>query len=162
MTVTGSGPVTGPTRPDGDDPLATLRFLRRLRDATGDGAEVEWQAELPVADSRLLHHLPPPAGGPSGPVLAAWRAAYRPALCYYRRGPGFLLVSDGRGGPIVTRALTGGSATAFARHLDVGPAPDSDPTFDWLVRLGLILTVAGLGLTLPYRIRRWPIPCTSI
>lgn len=160
--MTGSALATGPARPDGDDPLATLRFLRRLRDAAGEGADVEWQAELPVADSRLLHHLPPPAGGPSGPVLAAWRAAYRPALCHYRRGPGFLLVSDGRGGPAVTHTLTGGTAAAFVRYLDAGPAPDADPVFDCLVRLGLILRLGGLGLTLPYRIRHWPIPCTSI
>jgi Family of unknown function (DUF5825) len=160
MTMTGA--ATGPARPHGDDPLATLRFLRMLREAAGEGAEVAWQAELGVTDTRLLHHLPPPAGAAAGPPLSAWRAAYRPALCHYRRGPGFLLVSDGRNGPVVTTKLTGESAQTFLRHLDVGQAPAGDPVFDRLAGLGLILRLGDLALTLPCRLRRWPIPCTSI
>ena len=37
-----------PDRPDGDDPLATLLFLRRLRQAAGEGVSIDWQADLPV------------------------------------------------------------------------------------------------------------------
>lgn len=168
--------------PDTGDPLDTLEFLRVLRQAAGEGAGVEWQADLPVPDTRLLHHLPPPVApyaepalplpalltsAPSGPwpgggAGTAWRAAYRPGLCHYRLGPGFVRVSDGRGGPVLTTTLTGESAAALRGYLDVGPAPVADPAFDELVRLGLILPLGGLALTLPYRIRRWPIPCTSI
>jgi len=143
-----------------DSPLATLRFLRRLREAAGDGAEVAWQADLPVADTRLLYHLPPPV---AGPTLDAWRAAYRPGLCHYRRGPGFLLVRDGRGaGPSVPETtLTGADAAAIEQFLEPGP-DDGSVALDRLAGLGLVLRLGGLALTLPYRLRRWPIPCTSI
>jgi hypothetical protein len=160
------------SRPDGDDPLATLLFLRRLRQAAGEGAALDWRAgegagldwrvDLLAAGGRLLHHLPPPVSGPDASAVAAWRAAHRPGLCHYRRGPGFLLVSDARGGAAVTTTLAGEPAEVFTRYLDVGPAPAADPVFDRLVTLGLILPLGDLALTLPYRIRRWPIPCTSI
>jgi hypothetical protein len=168
MTVTGGGQAPGLTRlirPEGDDPLATLRFLRALRQAAADCADVGWQADVPVAENWLLHHLPPPesaVGGLSAGALADWRAAYRPGLCHYRRGPGFLVVSDGRGGAPVMTTLTGAAAEAFVRYLDVDQAPAADPVFGRLVRMGLILPLGDLALTLPYRIRRWPIPCTSV
>ena len=66
-----------------------LHFLRFLREAASQGVDVAWESAGDLGcDTRLLYHLPPPAGHPS------WRSAYRYGLCHYRVGPGFVTVAD--------------------------------------------------------------------
>lgn len=141
------------------DPVMSLGFLRFLREATATGVPVGWcgRCELDCAPV-LLRHLPPPqpmtapATIPDGP--------HRFGLCHYRAGPGFVLVTDRRTGRERRTTLRDpeviGALTACARP---APAEDVPPV---LIAAGLVLPVAGQALTLPYRLRRWPIPCTDI
>ncbi len=134
-----------------------LHFLRFLREAASHDVSVVWESAGDLGcDTRLLHHLPPRSGDPS------WRAAYRYGLCHYRVGPGFVTVTDRRRGPAVPVTLRDAEQVRLVRALDrPGPAEES-AAFVALQRSGLIITHARDALCLPYRLRRWPIPCTAI
>ncbi|MGH3382634.1 MAG: DUF5825 family protein [Actinoallomurus sp.] len=134
-----------------------LHFLRFLREAASHDIKVVWESAGDLGcDPRLLYHLPPPAGDP------AWRSAYRYGLCHYRVGPGFVTVSDQRRGPAVPVTLREAQEIRLVRDLDrPGPAEESS-AFVTLRRSGLIIGHARGALCLPYRLRRWPIPCTAI
>ncbi|GAA4493702.1 hypothetical protein GCM10023191_031550 [Actinoallomurus oryzae] len=138
-----------------DDGL--LHFLRFLREAASHGIDVVWESAGDLGcDTRLLYHLPPRAGDPS------WRSAYRYGLCHYRVGPGFVTVTDQRRGPAVPITLRGTQEIRLVRNLDrPGPSEESS-AFIGLVRSGLIISNGRDALCLPYRLRRWPIPCTAI
>lgn len=144
----------------GDNPL---HFVRLLREAAGYGVGVTWRGDLGrCADPRLLHHLPPPVSG-AEPGIDRWRAVFRYGLCYYRVGPGFLLVVDHR------RTIDGIAAVlrdpdeiATLRALaHPGPAKRT-AAFARLYDQGLVMRHGGAAVSLPYRLRRWPIPCTAI
>lgn len=58
-----------------------------------------------------------------------------------------------------------GCDTRFLYHLPPragDPSWKSPPAFIGLVRSGLIISNGRDALCLPYRLRRWPIPCTAI
>lgn len=134
-----------------------LRFLRFLREAASHDIKVAWRSTGDLGcDARLLYHLPPPAGDPS------WRSAYRYGLCHYRVGPGFLTITDQRRGPAVSITLRGTREVQLVRDLDRPGPSDESAAFAGLVRSGLIISHARDALCLPYRLRRWPIPCTAI
>jgi Family of unknown function (DUF5825) len=144
----------------GDD---ILPFVWLLREAAGYGVGVTWRGNLGHhVDPQLLHHLPPPVSG-AEPGLNRWRATFRYGLCYYRVGPGFLLIVDHR------RTIHG--ATSVLRDPDEiatlrgftcpGPAAGT-AAFARLCDKGLVLRHGGAAVSLPYRLRRWPIPCTAI
>jgi hypothetical protein len=135
-----------------------LHFLRFLREAASHGITVAWeQAGDLGCDPVLLYHLPPPAADP------VWRAAYRYGLCHYRVGPGFLVVTDRRRGPAPTpQVLRDAAEVELLRKLDAPGPVDRSSAFDRLLGQGLLATYGSEALTLPYRLRRWPIPCTAI
>ena len=133
------------------DPAGTVAFVRRLQDAAGQAAPIAWSGRVEL-DETLLHHLPPPAG-----CSAAWRDAYRPALFHYRRGPGFVLVTDHRSGTAAATTLPDEPFLTFATG-----APIGDQDVAHLVEAGLLLRVGDHAITAPYRLRRWPIPCTAV
>ena len=120
-------------------------------------------------DTTLLHHLPQPEraaaqAADTDPRLIAWAAAFRPALCYYRVGPGFIQVKDIRD-PAASARLT----LDYAAHRQLflrclRPTVVDDLTgaeraaVAALAAERLLLIVDGLAVTVPYRMRRWPIP----
>jgi hypothetical protein len=144
-----------------------LRCLALLRELGSHGLVVDWQLRLPCADEsswRRFGHLPPPArirsaaGGDTDPA-AAWHREYRLGRFHYRRGPGFVLVRDGRSGDFRSVVLDDPGALAAVAALEHRVETDGlDPTavarFEaegWVLRLG-----AGV-CWLPGRLRRWPI-----
>lgn len=134
-----------------------LHFLRFLREAASQGVDVAWESAGDLGcDTRLLYHLPPPAGHPS------WRSAYRYGLCHYRVGPGFVTVADRRRGPAMPVTLREPAEIRLVRDLDRPGPPEECPALARLRRLGLIIGAGRDALCLPYRLRRWPIPCTAI
>lgn len=144
----------------GDNPL---HFVRLLREAAGYGVGVTWRGDLGLcADPRLLYHLPPPVGG-AGPGVDRWRAMFSYGLCYYRVGPGFLLAVDHRRTMhAVAAVLRDPDEIATLRGLAYpGPAKKT-AAFARLCDQGLIVRDRGAAVSLPYRLRRWPIPCTAI
>jgi Family of unknown function (DUF5825) len=141
------------------NPVGTLAFVRLLREAAGHAMKVRWHGlvDLDAHARTLLGHLPPPEGD------TAWSAGYRHGLCHYRRGPDFLLVTDRRfGEPATTLLLAGVEQAAFERYATVTAAAPGDEVFGRFVASGLLLALDGYALALPYRLRRWPIPCTAV
>ena len=144
----------------------------RLRRLMADGTVEPWAKMLPDGlDTRPLHHLPPPSV-PVGiesqlddPRLGLWRAAFRPALYYYRLGPGFIQVKDVRE-PGSAAWITIDQAPLIDALLRCSEQPvpvagqDSDDraALAFLLQEGLLLQFGEFVTTAPYHMRRWPIP----
>jgi hypothetical protein len=76
-----------------------LEFVAALRDSTARAEQPDWDMDAIAAldpEPDLLCHLAPPALTGRADAIARWHALHRPGLCYYRRGPGFLVVHDRR------------------------------------------------------------------
>jgi Family of unknown function (DUF5825) len=143
----------------------------RLRRLMADGTAGSWSAPLPGGlDTRPLHHLPPPpepaaAERPDDPRLGLWQAAFRPALYYYRLGPGFVQVKDVRD-PGSAAWITIDQEPLIDAFLRCGEQPvpvtsqsgDDRAALDILLSEGLLLQFGELVTTAPYRMRHWPIP----
>ena len=154
----------------GGDPEATLRAVARLRDAALIGPRLSWRGRLagPI-EAALLCHLPPPVALRNGAgVAAAWRQAYRYGSCFYRLGPGFIEVKDGRDPDVTVRTLLDDPASVGAFTTCLAPAvigelqPAQREAVRRLVNRGLVLETAGLALTLPFRMSKWPVPFMSV
>jgi Family of unknown function (DUF5825) len=159
MTAVQQVEVPEPVMLSRRDPAGTLRFVQLLREAAGYAVPLRWHGvvDLEPHTRMLLSHLPAPDGD------AAWSAGYRHGLCHYRRGPDFVLVTDRRfGEPATTLVLAGVELVTFERYAAVAAAAAGDEVFDRLVAAGLVLTMSGYAVALPYRLRRWPIPCTAV
>lgn len=120
-------------------------------------------------DLRTLHHLPPPAQQADEPIeLTAWREAHAYGMLYHRRGPGFVTVMDRRERPASARFTLDHPdlLAAFDALSDAAPieelAPAHQEAAHHLADEGLALIVAGWAVTLPPRMRRWPVPCMAI
>jgi hypothetical protein len=142
---------------------AAAAEVARLRTRMELGADDSWAVPLPDGlDTRLLHHLPPPPAGVASPGAAAWRAAFRPALCYYRRGPGFISVRDLRGSGsriiiddeiLIAVFLRAGEPVRLAEETG-----EERAALEFLLAENLLLASGGLAVAAPYRMRRWPVP----
>ncbi|BCB75147.1 hypothetical protein GCM10022251_34960 [Phytohabitans flavus] len=154
-------------RLDGTDPDA-LSQVRALREAAALATTVDWAVDLPPGlPVWTLTHLPPPreATGLTPVELQEWRHRYRYGLCYYRRGPDFVVVHDDRREPATRRVVTDQAAVEALATLRLPQLPDVLPpavraVLPALHRHGLILRLGGQVLTLPWRPTRWPVPCT--
>jgi hypothetical protein len=140
-------------------------FIAWLRDQLGAGTVVDWSGDVPATiDTTSLHHLPPPRES-ADPRVGAWRAAFRPALCYYRNGPGFMEVRDlRRPGDAVRMTITDERLIDTLRRC-AAPVPASEldqAILDLLTSEHLVLRVANLVLTAPYRMTRWPVPARGV
>lgn len=148
-----------------------VRIISLLRECSSVGARVTWSLAL-GADQldliRQLDHLPAPTEvtvlGKRIMTADDWRATHTFGLLYFRRGPGFLSVIDRRSGrtdrivldepaavDVLTRAL-GGCGWA-----DLTTTPGHTAAATDLVRDGLILRVGDQCVTLPVRMRTWPL-----
>jgi hypothetical protein len=155
----------------GTDDELDVCFVRLLREALAATVAVDWTAgSLGDLDESLVCHLQPPRGGaPREESGAVWRDRYRFGRCYYRLGPGFVLIKDTRDSvghgaryrldgpdavaafPDLERALHLPAATARAREL-----------FELLAGERLALRRGDWGTVLPFRMRRWPVPFSAV
>jgi hypothetical protein len=146
----------------------TLAFVRFLRAASAAGAAVNWRGTVdPNLDIRLLRHLSPPLadrGDHRRSPADDWRRDYRIGLCYYRVGPGCVLVTDRRDDPctrdIVLRSPR--HLLALTDFLVPGAVPGTgDPlheAFQDLMRARLILRLGESAVVLPHRLVCRPVP----
>lgn len=157
-----------------DRGLATLSFVRFLREATSAGVWVRWSGTVdPDLDTELLCHLPPPSSDSAGSGLTestagtAWRAGHEAGLCYYRLGPGFVQVTDRRPGAPPRQVVLNAQPRLdlFASHLVPGPVADIADTggtrseaYRELVRGRLLLRIGNHAVTLPHRLLCRPVP----
>ena len=152
--------VLGPSTPE-----RTVEFVAWLRDLESDTVRVTWPATIEEGlDTTLLHHLSPPSDTGTDDAVRQWRAAYRPALCYYRLGPGFVQVKDTRRTEDAARFLLDEPVlvAAFTRCLRptrvTDLSRDERTAAELLAAERLLLWQGGWATTLPNRMRLWPVP----
>lgn len=149
-----------PFRFGGDD---DRRMFTLLATASAHLIDVEWELSSPPPwPVRTLVHLPPPRSGIG--YADHWRASHRFGLCTYRRGPGFVQIRDVRpdGDPVRVR-IDGDWAEAF--HMLTTGMPASGQAGRLLADLtdaGLAISLTGGHHVLPTRLRRWPVPFSSV
>lgn len=145
--------------------VASVPFLRCLRDALEHGITVTWDGDLDpgvrgaAGGSASLFHLPPPTSCRDH----EWVARYRYGLCHFRVGPRFWTLVDRRAGPTAVPVVLRDQEelTILRETAEPVPVPASEARRR-LAERGLILEHDGVVLRLPYRLRRWPIPCTAL
>lgn len=157
----------------GTDALATINFIALLQTALTHDVQVRWTGVLTSSsrmDTAPLHHLYPPTTlvGLPPEHLRTWRAAFRYGLCYFRRGPDFIMVKDARLGTgdvhltIDHPDLLATFLAACAPQRDSTLRPIQREAAAVLASENLIYRLDDLVLTLPTRIRRWPIPFSAL
>lgn len=147
---------------------AAARAAARARGNLSEAFVEPWTGPIPAdLDTDLLHHLPPPPVGMTADTrVERWRAAFRPGLCFYRRGPGFILVKDtripGRGAriridqePLINALLLCEEPVRLDAQDGIVRA-----ALEFLLSESLLLRFGDFITTAPYRMRRWPIPTT--
>ncbi len=155
----------------GDEPRSTALFVAFLRDSTTHLTGVEWRGTLAeTVDPALLHHLPPPSdlGAGSDEIVARWRASYQYGTCYYRRGPGFLLVRDVRVAVSAARYTLDDPVLVATFLRCQEPASLNALTGEQREAVGLlhterlVLRMADVVVGLPIRMLHWPIPSMAV
>jgi len=154
----------------GTSPREDLQLLRILRDATSHGVRLHWTlAGRPCHPLRTHTHLVPPVRGTSeasAAYAASWTAAYRYGAFYYRHGPGFVTIKDVRDGASASRMVIDEGADVFealaAAHTLAEAGPVDPAILDVAAEAGLLLRTGDDVLVLPYRMRHWPVPYSSI
>jgi hypothetical protein len=148
---------------DRNDPL---QLLALLRDGVELGVSITFTGNALGAIGADVTHLPEPGGNGYSTGLS-WEEPHAYGRCFYRRGPGFLLVVDRRDSPEYRYTLDD------ADHIEaIGvlrtptPLRETPPALKQaaadLAELNLVAVHAGRGLLLPYRLRRWPMPVDSL
>lgn len=147
------------------DPHQALLGLALVRELTSYGIAVDWEIDLgaAVADGRLLNHLYPPravrSAGPAADILRGWRESYHITRCGYRCGPQFVEVRDYRTGTYRRLVIRTPDDRPFLGPLLAGAPVSALPAAQStaLHQQGLVASVGGRILWLPYRIRNWPL-----
>ena len=159
---------------DARRPEQATHFIRLLRDCTSHRLRVSWRgaARPPVAPWALYHLEPPEAGGTPelDEAARAWRQGHRYGRCYWRSGPGFMLVKDRREGRVATQFLLDDEATrslfqalAVPRLAEsLGTTPEVRKALADLEEESLVLRLGPWCVALPFRMRCWPVPFVAV
>ncbi len=161
--------LLGPIRL-GADPGSDLAVLGLLTEATARLVPLEWElAGQPPWPLRTLVHLQPPSEGAdpaSRQFAATWRESFRFGLCSYRRGPGFAVIRDHRpAGQRLRIRVRDPWTDVFDRLVSDTTAPADEAgtqLLDELTETGLVLRLGPRHHMLPFRLRRWPVPYTTV
>lgn len=163
------------------DSGAVLAWISFLRDAMSARVVVSWVADslvgLSVTD--VVHLYPPRApdetplpvaalGSSSSSDSDVWRRDYRYGLCYYRHGPEYLAVRDMREHDQRAAFVLFESAIVSTFNKCLVPtelttlsASERD-ALEILVEERLIAVADGKAVTLPYRMKHWPVPYYAV
>lgn len=149
----------------GEHPELTLKFICYLRDTLSRGTVPHWRGELlPPLSLSMLCHLPPPAG--TGDNESEWRERFRSGLFYYRHGPGFIQIKDLREDAAVLILDDPVLISVFTRALEpmsLGRlSHDEREAVDALIAERILLRLGADVVTLPHRMKRWPIPAYAV
>lgn len=148
------------------DPASIVPAMIALRELTAWGLVIDWRVRFGVNHPvwRRLTYLYPPAEvfdhPASADALLRWREAFRPGLCAYRRGPGFLEVRDRRTSWLSRFTIDDPEYLAAVEPLLTGTSRAAIPSavFDHYSREGLVGVAGEIAWWLPHRIRRWTSP----
>lgn len=151
----------------GADPDLDIWFVYLLRIASSRGLTVDWTARtLPPWALKQIYHLPPPRRVEDRSCtgdLDAWHGAYRYGDCYFRKGPGFYLIEDGRAReqPRRLRLTCSADEDEFAALQQPVPLAGLSDSARRLARsigeFGLVLEVGDHVLSLPIQLQWWPV-----
>jgi hypothetical protein len=158
------------TLPFGRSPTEDLDLLRRLRDATSHTVRLRWiLGGLPALPLRSCVHLVPPRCGVDDATdehARRWQADYRYGSYFYREGPGFVMVKDVRPGAEPRRLTIDEGADHFLAMTRATTVADLDAAaidqLDLAEEAELLVRHGDRLLTLPYRLRHWPVPYVAI
>jgi hypothetical protein len=158
------------TLPFGRSAAEDFDLLRRLRDATSDAVRLRWiLGGLPSLPLRSYVHLVPPLRGvdeATAEHARGWQADYRYGSYFYREGPGFVTVKDVRPGEEPRRLTIDEGSEHFLAMTTATTVADLDPEATELLEVAeeaeLVIRQGDLLLTLPYRLRHWPVPYVAI
>ncbi|WP_063792479.1 RiPP maturation radical SAM C-methyltransferase [Streptomyces atriruber] len=148
---------------DGDGDREAVRGLTHVRELTGHGLSVDWELDLGTETGRwrLFSHLYPPrsVAGPDGDaILDQWRATFHMNKCGYRRGTGFVEVTDLRHGKQRRVIMRKANKTKLESLLNGAPASAfRQQEIAAFTKSGLVHQVGSLLWWLPSRITRWPV-----
>ncbi|NMO20399.1 hypothetical protein HPC49_33610 [Pyxidicoccus fallax] len=152
----------------------SAHFVRLLRDCTSHRLRVRWRgaARPPIASWTLYHLEPPESGGTPELDEAArrWRQAHAYGRCYWRAGPGFMLVKDRREGRSATQFLLDDAATRSVfealsvpkRVESLDTEPEARKALADLQEEALVLELGPWRVALPFRMRCWPVPFIAV
>jgi hypothetical protein len=133
--------------------------------AEAAGAEAAG-AEAPGAEAAGAEGTGAEAAGADG--IAAWRERYRYGLFYCRLGPGFATVKDQRRAEETERYVIDDPEVldVFLRALAIvrlgGMGRRERAHAEMLWREGLLLRCEDVAVTLPMRLKKWPVPYSAI
>ena len=147
---------------------ASASFLILLRELQSVGASTHWRGDLDGLDPNDLVHLPPPEPSADAPGQSAavqwWRLRHQYGLFYYRQGPGFVSVVDRRrpaeaqryviDDPVMLDVLRAGLT---GEPVDRHDSPTARSALDELRDERTVMLLGQLLVTLPCRMRRWPV-----
>ncbi|MFF7656446.1 DUF5825 family protein [Streptomyces sp. NPDC007983] len=152
----------------------TAEAVRFLRECQSHALQVNWIAvaeNRTQVDFRLLWHLPAALSGSDGVELddlAGWRERHAYGLFYYRQGPGFITVKDCRT-PGETNRYTlehPDLLAVFVRCLEPMPwgafGSAEREAVELLEEERVMLVSGDWVVTLPPRLRHWPVPAEAI
>ncbi|WP_369266073.1 DUF5825 family protein [Streptomyces harbinensis] len=164
----------------GAEGRATAKVVRMLRECQAQALSVRWTLDAVEPPSwgstaqdssilRSLYHLPPPAPRPGEPpAVAGWREAYAYGRFFYRQGPDFLVIKDRRDPAASARFILDHPELRAAFHTCLNPTPLdalSGTRLEAVAMLAderIVLLADRWAVTLPPRIRHWPVPYTGI
>jgi uncharacterized protein DUF5825 len=142
-----------------------------LRECASWGLPVRWRGTAgPDTDTAALHHPPPPEvlDGPAERLLGGTLVTGTARSTTGPGRPGFIRVKDARDLVRAMRYLIAeaGTLAVFTRCLRPAPlAGLSAAERERVAALradGLLLEAGGMVVTLPARMRRWPVPVDAV
>jgi len=143
-----------------------VRQLALVRDLTSCLVPVEWR--LHCSDGAKIQELvcfqPPRSVSGAFCDLDTWTREFRYGLLYWRAGPDFVVIRDTRQESVNVVTLNVGPYLDAFKVCSEGSRcnlVDTD-ALRLFVSDHLILELDEWRLSLPYRMRRWPIPCNAI
>lgn len=156
------------------EPEASAHFVRFLRDCTSHRLRVRWRGAAPSPlISWMLRHLEPPEAGGTPELEGAasrWRSAYEYGRCYWRAGPGFVLVKDRREGRDAAQFILDDAVTrsvfeqlAVPQRMEaLGTGAEVEKAVADLGEESLVLELGAWRVALPFRMRCWPVPFVAV
>ena len=147
----------------GGDAESSANWIRALREMTACALEVQWTLDPRTSiELRHLHHLTPPTGCSDAEVR--WASEFRFGALYWRRGPNFVVVKDARREGISMLALDDppSHAAFFDAMAGAHSGLANEPGYKELLQEGVLLNLGGRLITLPYRMRHWPVPFRAV
>lgn len=146
--------------------VAGAAIVVLLRELQSVGLIVHWAGGAAGVASEDLAHLSPPEAEDND--LSVWRARHRYGLFYYRSGPNFVSIVDRRRSADANRYviydpdLLAVFHAGLAEDARIGSQNLNEDAVQTMREERIVIPFGGGLVTLPCRMRRWPVPFDAI